>query len=91
MERDQELLQQDLQWAVENEVVIKILKQGQNFIAHASRGRISAQYVINLGDTTGFAGAVWASIHAVRDGTEFHRVHGFTPGLNIDPREIGIE
>ena len=91
MTSDPELLQQDLQWAVENEVVIKILKQGQNFIAHASRGRISAQYVIDMGDPTGFTGAVWASIHAVRDGTEFHRVHGFTPGLNIDPREIGIE
>ena len=83
-------LAEDLQWAVENEVVIKIIKDGSVFLVHAYRGRISAQYAVDLDDSTSLAGALWAAIHSLKDGTEYHRLHGFTPGLDIDPSEIGM-
>lgn len=80
-----------LEWASDNEVVIEIVREKGTYGVRASRGRISANYLIDMAEPDGFRGAVWAAITSVQTGTEFHSVHGFTPGLNTAESPNGIE
>lgn len=77
-----ENLQDALKWAAEHGTTFEIISQNGHYAVRANRGRVSAEYVIDLGSPSGLTGAVWAAISSVEAGTEYHRVHGYTPGLN---------
>jgi len=72
-----------VEWARTNELVFKIVREEDFIVVHAELGRISADYQFDPNSTSEFGGAAWAAMCAVRAGSEFHAIHGFTPGLSI--------
>jgi hypothetical protein len=78
-----------LKWAADHGTTFEVIEQDGAFAIRANLGRVSAEYVIDLAEPAGLTGAIWAAISSVEAGTEYHRVHGFAPGLDSGTKPYG--